>query len=363
MEKCCHVEYKRLKKVLKRCRRCRDINDSSSGNNGGEEDGGSQYCQFESCSLCDQMFFTELMKEASSIAGCFRSRASRLLQFHIHNGLQRYFTFLRACFATPQQATAQECRMLIEYVMMNAVAMRKILKKYDKVHGSVNGRKFKSKMRSEHMEILQSPWLIELGAFYMNISQSNGGNSDEQLNPFSFDLTSTEPTMTLLLPDSEKLEYSLTCAICLELVFNPYALSCGHLFCKSCVCSAASVMIFQGPKDAPPESKCPVCREVNYLHACNLSSNKFHLSITLASVVTKSLDISIVDSVLPGLKNFCHLMQVGVYCNAVHMMELDTLMKKDCKEYWKERLLAERAEMVKQSKIYWELQTKYMIGY
>ncbi|KAK6152224.1 hypothetical protein DH2020_014859 [Rehmannia glutinosa] len=195
----------------------------------------------------------------------------------------------------PQQATAQECRMLIEYVMMNAVAMRKILKKYDKVHGSVNGRKFKSKMRSEHMEILQSPWLIELGAFYMNISQSNGGNSDEQLNPFSFDLTSTEPTMTLLLPDSEKLEYSLTCAICLELVFNPYALSCGHLFCKSCVCSAASVMIFQGPKDAPPESKCPVCRS--------------------------------------------------------------------CKEYWKERLLAERAEMVKQSKIYWELQTKYMIGY
>ncbi|KAK6126538.1 hypothetical protein DH2020_039720 [Rehmannia glutinosa] len=257
MEKCCHVEYKRLKKVLKRCRRCRDINDSSSGNNG-EEDGGSQYCQFESCSLCDQMFFTELMKEASSIAGCFRSRASRLLQFHIHNGLQRYFTFLRACFATPSKL------------------------QHKSVHGSVNGRKFKSKMRSEHMEILQSPWLIELGAFYMNISQSNGGNSDEQLNPFSFDLTSTEPTMTLLLPDSEKLEYSLTCAICLELVFNPYALSCGHLFCKSCVCSAASVMIFQGPKDAPPESKCPVCREV------------------------------------------------GVYCNAVHMMELDTLMKKEC---------------------------------
>lgn len=52
-----------------------------------------------------------------------------------------------------------------------------------------------------------------------------------------------------------------------DLVFNPYALGCGHLFCKSCACSAASVMIFQGLKAATSESKCPVCREVN-LPAC-----------------------------------------------------------------------------------------------
>ncbi|KAK4483772.1 hypothetical protein RD792_010976 [Penstemon davidsonii] len=281
LDKCCHVEYKRLKKVLKNCRRCR------GGLNGEDDASLSLCCQIESCPLCDQKFFTELTKEASDIAGCLSSK----------------------------QATIEECRLLIEYAMMNSIAMRKILKKYDKVHCSANGRKFKSKLREEHMEILQSPWLIELGAFYININESNVGNSDEFFNPFTCDLSATEPILTLKLPDDFKLEYNLTCAICLELVFDPYALGCGHLFCKSCACTAADVMMFQGLKAASPQSKCPVCREV------------------------------------------------GVYVKATHMMELDMLLKKRCKEYWKERLVADRAEMVKQSKIYWDLQTKYMIGY
>nr|CAB3498724.1 unnamed protein product [Digitaria exilis] len=42
-----------------------------------------------------------------------------------------------------------------------------------------------------------------------------------------------------------------------ETLFNPYALSCGHLFCKACACGAASVYIFQGVKSAPLDAKCP----------------------------------------------------------------------------------------------------------
>ncbi|KAG6386258.1 hypothetical protein SASPL_155150 [Salvia splendens] len=260
VENCRHVEYKRLKKVLKSCRRCRPINDSPSVD--GDEAAFSQFCQFESCQSCDQKFFSELMKEATDIAGCFSSRVRQLLH--------------------PQHKTAQECLMLTEYVMMNAVAMRKILKKYDKIHSSANGSRFKSKMSSEHMEILQSPWLLELGAFCKNFNEPRGETGGPH-NPFSFDLTSSEPTLTLILPDNVKLEYNLTCAVCLELVFHPYALGCGHLFCKSCACSAASV---------------------------------------------------------------------GVYTKAVHMTELDAVLKKECKDYWKERLVAERADIVKQSKVY-----------
>ncbi|XP_073156655.1 probable E3 ubiquitin-protein ligase BAH1-like isoform X2 [Henckelia pumila] len=224
LEDCCHVEYKRLKNVLKSCSRCSDAL--------------SPPCQCESCPVCDQKFFSELAKEASEIAGCFSSRVRHLLSLHEHK-IQRFITFVRQCFQSPQQATEEECQMLID----------------------------------------------------------------------------TEPKMTLMLPDMVTLEYNLLCPICLELVFKPYALVCGHLFCKSCACSAASVMIFEGPKAASSESKCPVCREV------------------------------------------------GVYGNAVHMIELSLLLKKQCKEYWKERAAEERAEISRQTKMYWDMQSKYMIGY
>ncbi|XP_021282460.1 probable E3 ubiquitin-protein ligase BAH1-like [Herrania umbratica] len=318
LDKFSHVEYKRLKKVLKSCRTCKALPDSNNKTERRDEEENptlSQFCQCQSCPVCDQMFFTELMREAMDIAGCFSSRVRHLLHLHVATGMQRYVLRLRQCFKNDHQALVQEGQMLIEYITMNAIAIGKILKKYDKVHSSVNGKNFKSKMRAEHLELLQSPWLIELGAFYLNFNGSDGGDFVQFSGSFVCDLSATEPVMTMMLPNSIKLEYDLTCAICLEIVFNPYALSCGHLFCKSCACSAATVMIFQGLKATSPDSKCPICREA------------------------------------------------GVYANAVHMLELDLLIKRRHKDYWKERLIAERAEMVKQSKEYWELQTKYVIGY
>lgn len=40
---------------------------------------------------------------------------------------------LRKCFRNDQQSMVEEGKMLIEYATMNAIAIRKILKKYDKV--------------------------------------------------------------------------------------------------------------------------------------------------------------------------------------------------------------------------------------
>nr|GMD47867.1 probable E3 ubiquitin-protein ligase BAH1-like [Ipomoea batatas] len=250
-----YVEYKSLKKVLKRCSACNTLKSSN-----------------ECCSFCDQTFFPELKKEASDVAGCFSSRVRRLLRLHMAPGVQQYFISLRHCFVDDQQAMARECQMLMQYAVMNTTAMRKILKKYDK-------------------------------------------SSRELFSSFPCDFDATEFTLTLTLPENIKLEYSLKCAVCLDFVFNPYALGCGHLFCKSCACRAASVMICDGLKAASKESKCPICR------------------------------------------------QVGVYTNVVHMVELDLLLKRRFRKLWKERLVSDRAEALKQSRLFWELQTRSFVNF
>ncbi|XP_072951794.1 probable E3 ubiquitin-protein ligase BAH1-like 1 [Typha angustifolia] len=314
LNKCSHLEYKRLKKVLKSCRICRALQDNSGSDQQDESNASPDFCQCDSCPLCDQIFFAELTREASDIAGCFSSRVRRLLHLHVSSGMQRYMWRLRHCFTDDQQVMIQEGRMLLDYVTMNAIAIRKILKKYDKIHGSVNGREFKTKLRAKHIELLQSPWLIELGAFYLNFNGSDGGEPGEFFRKFSCDLNDDQPAMTMSISDTLKYEYSLNCAVCLDTLFNPYALSCGHLFCKSCACSSASVLLFQGLKTASQGAKCPICRAV------------------------------------------------GVYNDAVQMTELDLLLKNRCKDYWKERLRSERAEMVKQSKEYWQSQAILTLG-
>ncbi|KAK7244734.1 hypothetical protein RIF29_39560 [Crotalaria pallida] len=308
-KKCAHIEYLRLKKVLKSCQGCKQLHTCSHS-----DLNQNQSCQCQSCSLCDQMFFSELMKEASDIVGYFNSRVRHILHLHIATGMKSYVLRLRQCFKDDRQALEQEGRILIEYIAMNSIAMRKILKKYDKVHKSVNGENFKSRMLAEHIELLHSPWLIELGAFYLNSSGRDGCELNGISGHFSCDLNIDEAVMTLSLPDSIKLEFNLTCAICLDFVFNPYALGCCHFFCKSCACSAASVMIFQGLKASSPESKCPICREV------------------------------------------------GVFSKAMPMLELDLLVKRRCNKYWKERVVVDRSDTLKQSKEFWNMQSTYATG-
>ena len=50
-----------------------------------------------------------------------------------------------------------------------------------------------------------------------------------------------------------------------EIVFDPVSLRCGHMFCYSCACSAASVSSVEGLRFADRKAKCPLCREVRIL--------------------------------------------------------------------------------------------------
>lgn len=80
------------------------------------------------------MFFSELEKEASEISSYLCSRVKYLVDHHVPSKLQkRMMSFLQLCIKDDMPDMVRKGRFLIEYVAMNATAMRKILKKYDKV--------------------------------------------------------------------------------------------------------------------------------------------------------------------------------------------------------------------------------------
>ncbi|XP_075641482.1 E3 ubiquitin-protein ligase NLA-like isoform X2 [Castanea sativa] len=268
--------------------------------------------------VCDGTFFPSLLKEMSEVVGSFNKHAQRLLEQHLASGFNKCFMWFRGKQRKNQYVTLiQEGKELVTYALINAIAIRKILKKYDKVHYSKQGQAFKTQAQSMRIEILQSPWLSELMAFHINLRESkiksrNAPGFFEACNlTFNDD---GKPSLTCELFDSVKVDIDLTCSICLDTVFDPYSLTCGHIFCYMCACSSASVSIVDKLKAAEPKGKCPLCREA------------------------------------------------GVYEGAVPLEELRILLRRRCSEYWEERRQAERVERMRLIKQHWDNQTKAIMG-
>ena len=90
---------------------------------------------FHACShvACDGTFFPALQKEMSAVASCFNERTQKLLELHLASGFRKYFMWFRSNMQQNHGVLIQEGRELVTYAIINSVAMRKILKKYDKV--------------------------------------------------------------------------------------------------------------------------------------------------------------------------------------------------------------------------------------
>ncbi|XP_019441760.1 PREDICTED: E3 ubiquitin-protein ligase BAH1-like isoform X2 [Lupinus angustifolius] len=294
--------FKKLKKIMKTCRQ--DCHSQKT-------------IHAIKCAVCDGMFFPSLLNEMSDVLGCFNQRAQKLLELHLaSSGFRKYLFWLKGKLHVDHTALVQDGRDLVAYALINAIAIRKILKKYDKIHYSKQGQLFKSQVQTMHKEILQSPWLIELMALYLNLRETclNSMKAPALFDGCSLTFHDGKPSLTCELFDSIKIDIDLTCSICLDTVFDPVSLTCGHIFCYSCACSAASASIVDGLKAADPKEKCPLCREE------------------------------------------------GVYEDAVRLEELNILLARSCHEYWKQRLQTERAERVKQAKEHWELQCRTFMG-
>lgn len=87
--------------------------------------------------VCDGTFFPSLLNEMSAVVGCFNDRARKLLDIHLASGLEKCFIWFKGKIKGTHVALVQEGRDLVTYALINAVAIRKILKKYDKVFISV----------------------------------------------------------------------------------------------------------------------------------------------------------------------------------------------------------------------------------
>ncbi|KAG4916630.1 hypothetical protein JHK87_054187 [Glycine soja] len=303
------VGFKKLKKILKKCRRnsssLKPLNASLA----------AKTCP-DHCPVCDGTFFPSLLNEMSDIVGCFNQRAQKLLELHLASGVRKYFFWIKGKLQGNHTALIQEGKDLVTYALINAIAIRKILKKYDKIHYSKQGQLFKSQVQSMHKEILQSPWLCELMAFHINLRETKvkSRKAHALFDGCSLTFKDGKPSLTCELFDSIKVDIDLTCSICLDTVFDPVSLTCGHIFCYICACSAASVSIVNGLKSADPKMKCPLCREG------------------------------------------------AVYEGAVRLEELNILLSRSCQEYWEQRLQTERVERVKQIKEHWDSQCRAFVG-
>ncbi|WOK96116.1 putative E3 ubiquitin-protein ligase BAH1-like 1 [Canna indica] len=323
------LDLKKLKKILKRCR----VELQSQPQC---QEGGVDVKCLGSCAACDGIFFPFLLEEMSAAVGYFNQRVQELLEMHHASGLGSCLPGLQSkllnihvlsvicsyisCFGGKYQLNHEslmlESKDLVTYAIMNSIAVRKLLKKYDKIHFSKQGQAFKSQAFKMQIEILQSPWLSELMAFYINLRQTKVKNESVIVLSGDCLLTFDDDKPKLLCEpfDSIKIEIDLTCSICLETVFDPVSLRCGHIFCYMCCCSSASVTIIDGLKSADPKEKCPLCR------------------------------------------------QQGVYADAVHLDELSILLSRSCRNYWQRRLITERAERVRQAKEYWQHKCQAFVG-
>ncbi|KAK9084233.1 hypothetical protein Scep_030704 [Stephania cephalantha] len=327
------VGFKQLKKILKRCPKRESIaaTNSNASRCGDDLDSSLSGCP-DHCPVCDGTFFSSLLNEMSTVVGCFNERAQKLLGLHLATGLQKYMIWFRSKQWKSHSGLIQEGKELVVYAMINAIA------DFKEIHYCKQGQAFISQAQIKHLEILRSPWLCELIAFHINLRE--GKHAKKRAVPDLFDGCSLafefeKPILSCALFDSVKVDIHLTCSICLDTVFDPVALTCGHILCYMCACSAASVNIVDGLKAANPRKKCPLCREAGvYEGAVHLEE----LNILLSRRPVKLL---------------CSSIKLPLNCFAFHY---------SCPEYWEQRLQAERVDRVRQTKEYWESQCRAFMG-
>jgi hypothetical protein len=370
-------------------------------------------CKEQGSQAAEDNFFQELTRQLAKIDKQFLSEATRsVAEFHrVNSG----FCALLNCFRSPRyyESLSQRAYWCRKYARVNAVALRKILKKHDKLCQNVRGREFLqqcwcSSSSAEQVGLfLHSPLLDELKAIQIVLEKSageekfhikpaeksqltietlrnspvSGGPSNGEHCSTSMEQDPMSPTMsgsssaecsflfhfnkefsnglhstTVVMEESppgvvvdtplketapigvshdlmdsrhlspsvqdsrsyrddggglafvnvgEFEEEDLKCPICLDVMFRPIGLGCGHKFCQTCAFKFArkgKYSVIDSFKTnlqrIPAETPCPECR------------------------------------------------QGHVYENAVQLREVDALIRKKYPHIWRARRMEEEERIV-----------------
>lgn len=131
---------------------------------------------------------------------------------------------------------AKEC---LHWIELNSTALRKILKKWDKANHSTVGRKtLRRYWTDSQFQMLFSPLILELRAV---AGMMEGGLEGPHWNLHDDEHEDDEHAHANLDETDGDMSV-LSCPICMDTLYKPVGLQCGHVFCRDCLLQSAGVL-------------------------------------------------------------------------------------------------------------------------
>ncbi|GMH42310.1 hypothetical protein BSKO_10229 [Bryopsis sp. KO-2023] len=220
----------------------------------------------------EQEFFGKLFREIEKVNAQFRSAAKAVISAYRRKSWWKMFlpfgnkkvkigANADGVELTPE-VLALHTQICLEYAQVSAEVLRKIAEDHDKAFGNEHGRIILDSMWKTHSGIadfLHSPLLTELEAVARTFGLGDGpvGCREDVDGCDSKDVTGNAEC------DEDE---ALQCPICLDTLYKPVGLACGHKFCAPCVMKATSSgRILTNPNatlsSISHKARCPQCRQ------------------------------------------------------------------------------------------------------